>query len=56
MVGKAQVLGMERVLVVCEAGNAASARTIERHGGFLEDDAGHGPVLRYWIRTGESVT
>lgn len=56
MVGKAQVLGMERVLVVCEAGNAASARTIERHGGVLEDDAGHGPVLRYWIRTGESVT
>lgn len=51
MVGRARVLGMERLLVVCEAGNAASARTIERHGGLLEYDAGHGPVLRNWIRT-----
>lgn len=52
MVGEARLLGMDRLLVVCEAGNAASARTIERHGGVLEDDAGRGAVLRYWIRTG----
>ncbi|BCW67256.1 acetyltransferase [Arthrobacter sp. NicSoilB4] len=51
MVREAEVRGMERLLVVCKAGNAASARTIERHGGILEDDAGNGAVLRYWIRT-----
>lgn len=53
MVGKAQQIGMDRLLVVCEAGNVASARTIERQGGILEDEAGCGPVLRFWIRTGE---
>ena len=54
MVCKARVLGMERLLVVCEPENVASARTIERHGGALEDDGRYGAVLRYWIRTGES--
>lgn len=54
MVREAQGLGMERLLIVCEIGNAPSARTIERQGGILEDDAGNGAVLRYWIRTGES--
>ncbi|HEX9229030.1 MAG TPA: GNAT family N-acetyltransferase [Arthrobacter sp.] len=54
IVGTARELGMERLLIVCEAGNAASARTIERQGGILEHGAGNGAVLRYWIRTGES--
>jgi predicted acetyltransferase len=55
MLGEAQVLGLDRVLIVCEAGNVASAKTIERHGGVLEDvrDTEHGPVRRYWIKTGE---
>jgi predicted acetyltransferase len=53
MLCEARALGMQRLLAVCEAGNFASAKTIERHGGILEDDGGHGTVLRCWIRTGE---
>jgi predicted acetyltransferase len=43
------------VLIICEAGNVASAKTIERHGGVLEDvrDTGHGTARRYWIKIGE---
>ena len=37
VVDEARALGMDRVLVVCEAGNGASAKTIERQGGVLED-------------------
>ncbi|MCB5274953.1 hypothetical protein BJG92_02491 [Arthrobacter sp. SO5] len=51
MVREARLRGMERVLVVCEAENLASAKTIERQGAVLEDDAGNRHVLRYWIRT-----
>jgi predicted acetyltransferase len=54
MLCEARALGMERLLAVCGAGNLASAKTIERHGGLLEGDAGNGTVRRYWIRTGES--
>jgi predicted acetyltransferase len=54
MLCEARALGMERLLAVCGAGNLASAKTIERHGGILEGDAGNGTVRRYWIRTGES--
>ncbi|XVV17349.1 GNAT family N-acetyltransferase [Actinoplanes sp. CA-131856] len=45
------VLGVDRVLMPCLAGNLASARTIERNGGVLETvvDTDHGPVRRYWI-------
>ena len=53
MVCEARALGMDRLLAVCEAENLASAKTIERLGGILEDDTRHRPVLRYWIRTGE---
>ncbi|SCG54242.1 GNAT family N-acetyltransferase [Micromonospora coxensis] len=51
MLGEARTLGLDRVLVVCEAGNVASARTIEHHGGVREDsrDSEPGPVRRYWI-------
>ena len=51
MLCEARALGMERLLAVCETENAASAKTIERHGGILEDAAGNGAVLRYWIGT-----
>jgi predicted acetyltransferase len=55
MLDEARSLGMDRVLVVCEAGNIASARTIERQGGVLEEirDTGHGAVRRYWIELAE---
>lgn len=55
IVDEARVLGMDRVLVVCEAGNGASAKTIERQGGVLEHvcDTEHGAALRYWIKLGE---
>jgi len=45
-------LTLDRVLIVCEADNVASARTIERNGGVLEciRNGSHGAVRRYWIR------
>ena len=55
MLGEARELGLDRVLIVCEAGNLASAKTIEHHGGILEGvhDAACNPVRRYWIKTGK---
>ncbi|MDG4825025.1 GNAT family N-acetyltransferase [Asanoa sp. WMMD1127] len=46
-----EALDLDRVLIPCLADNAASARTIERNGGFLEciRDTEYGPVRRYWI-------
>lgn len=48
---EARVLGMDRVLLTCDPGNEASARTIERGGGVLEDvrETLVGPKRRYWI-------
>ena len=48
---RARELGLDRVLIICEAGNTASARTIERSGGLLEgiEDTDFGAVRRYWI-------
>ncbi len=48
---EAKALGLERVLIVCEVTNIASARTIEHHGGVLEDirETTLGSVRRYWI-------
>jgi predicted acetyltransferase len=48
---QARRLGLARVLIVCEAGNLASAKTIERHGGVLED-VRDDTIRRYWITTG----
>jgi predicted acetyltransferase len=52
MLHHARGLGLERVLLICAMDNVASARTIERHGGILEDvrDTEHGFVQRYWIK------
>ncbi|WP_311212425.1 MULTISPECIES: GNAT family N-acetyltransferase [unclassified Arthrobacter] len=48
----AAAAGPSRVLLTCDDGNEASARTIERNGGVLEDvrldDEGR-PFRRYWI-------
>lgn len=51
MLDEARRLGLGRVLVTCEVDNAASARTIMRNGGVLEDirDTELGTVRRYWI-------
>ena len=45
----AAALGLDRVLLTCDPGNAASRHTIERAGGVLEDvRAGQ---QRFWLRT-----
>ncbi|MEV4410366.1 GNAT family N-acetyltransferase [Catellatospora sp. NPDC049609] len=52
MLGEARdVLGVDRVLMICAVDNVASARTIERNGGVLEGlrDTELGPQRRYWI-------
>ncbi len=48
---KAPALGLDRVLLTCDDGNAASARTIESNGGVLEDvrSTDIGVKRRYWI-------
>ncbi|MFI6883833.1 GNAT family N-acetyltransferase [Streptosporangium canum] len=55
MLDEARVLGLDQVLIVCEVDNLASAKTIERHGGVLEDarHTEHSTVRRYWIKIGE---
>lgn len=55
MLDEARGLGLDRVLIVCEVDNVASAMTIERHGGVLEGirDTEHGVVRRYWIKIGK---
>ncbi len=47
----ARAVGVERVLVTCDDANIASARTIERCGGVLENivDGAGSPKRRYWI-------
>ncbi|NEW27656.1 GNAT family N-acetyltransferase [Nocardia cyriacigeorgica] len=51
MLDEARGLGMGRVLVICAAGNVASAKTIERCGGVLEaiEETELGPARRYRI-------
>ncbi|WP_112236560.1 GNAT family N-acetyltransferase [Kribbella monticola] len=48
---RARASGLDRVLVTCDDDNLASARTIERNGGVLEDvrDTWLGLTRRYWI-------
>ena len=49
-------LGLTRVLVTCNSGNTASARTIQRNSGVLENEVLEDgvSVQRYWIElTGE---
>lgn len=51
MLYEARAAGLDRVLLVCEDDNLASAKTVERQGGVLEgvQDTEHGSVRRYWI-------
>ncbi|WP_232660762.1 GNAT family N-acetyltransferase [Pseudonocardia sp. TRM90224] len=47
----ATTLGLDLVLIVCAAENAASGRVIERNGGVLEGvrETDLGPARRYWV-------
>jgi predicted acetyltransferase len=47
----ARALGLTRLLITCDDQNLASARTIEKTGGVLEDvrDTELGHTRRYWI-------
>ncbi|MFE1591183.1 GNAT family N-acetyltransferase [Nocardia sp. NPDC058705] len=56
IIAQARVLGMNRVLMVCDAENLGSATTIERCGGVLEriEDTELGAARRYWITVGWS--
>jgi predicted acetyltransferase len=51
---EARRIGLDRVLLTCDVDNTGSARTIEKHGGVLEDvrDTTIGPKKRYWITFG----
>ena len=44
-------LGIERVLMVCDKDNIASARSIQKNGGVLENELDDGGTMiqRYWI-------
>lgn len=48
---EARALGLARVLITCHDDNVASARTIEKNGGILEDvrETELGRTRRYWI-------
>jgi predicted acetyltransferase len=52
MIGEARARGLSRLLIVCAAGNVASARTIERCGGVLEPFTENDTVRRYHIDIG----
>ncbi|WP_405106039.1 GNAT family N-acetyltransferase [Paenibacillus sp. FSL K6-1217] len=55
---KAGELGIEQALVVCDAANTASERTIRRNGG-IEDketiEADGNVIRRFWIRTPSNI-
>jgi predicted acetyltransferase len=54
---QARQIGLDRVLVTCDADNIGSARIIEKNGGVLQDqrlvEGRSTPILRYWIELGE---
>ena len=50
--GECGKLGIEKALVICDKENTASAKTIMKNGGVLENeftDAAGGVLQRYWI-------
>lgn len=56
--GKCRELGLERVLVTCDKDNIASARTIQKNGGVLENELLDEDGLvkqRYWIEIGADI-
>jgi RimJ/RimL family protein N-acetyltransferase len=51
VVEQAGIFGMGQVVAVCEVDNEASAKTLERLGGVLEETSQESAVLRCWFRT-----
>ncbi|MFF9481056.1 GNAT family N-acetyltransferase [Streptomyces sp. NPDC014733] len=49
---RARALGLEQVLITCDATNTASRKVIEACGGEFEDR--RGAKLRFWAPTGET--
>jgi predicted acetyltransferase len=49
VIGEARSVGLDRLLLVCEASNVASAKMIEANGGILEGGADSDLVRRFWI-------
>jgi predicted acetyltransferase len=49
----AHTMGIDPALVTCDVDNEASRRTIEHHGGVLEDE--RSGKLRYWVTTALSA-
>jgi predicted acetyltransferase len=56
--GQCRVLGLKKALVTCGKNNIPSARTIQHHGGILEnevfDEESSAWFQRYWIETEEA--
>ena len=52
---KSKKLGINRILICCDKENIASARTIIKNGGVLENEVIDEGVLvqRYWIERGK---
>lgn len=54
---KARDLGLDRVLLTCDADNVASARVMEKNGGVLDSESysprSRGVQRRYWIELGQ---
>lgn len=49
-----KAMGIGQVLLVCDKDNVASAKTIVRNGGVLEDERGNSKgvvIQRYWVTT-----
>ena len=57
--GLCRELGLERALVTCDRNNIPSARTIQHHGGILENEVfnkeSSSYVQRYWIKVDEAL-
>jgi len=49
---EAAKIGLDRVLITCDAGNIGSRRVIERNGGVYEDQIEN--ECRYWVTLADS--
>jgi predicted acetyltransferase len=51
----ALALGLDPVMITCDAENVASRRTIERNGGILDEEFDYDArrKLRFWVPTSQ---